>query len=160
MPFCLVWINLSINTHHGIIFETQSIKHKLFTLFCPFTFCLYFYLHVSLSIRQGNGARWRRVLPFPSPYTLLPNTYLLPIPSGDEKLNLISVSDGFGYTCLIPIPAVDIFFNKNKSIFHSRSQFCNELSRIDMMAINGYGDREERGRECEIWKEIWENYDR
>jgi len=26
------------------------------------------------------------------------------------------------------------------------------------MTINGYGDGEERGREYEIWKEIWENY--
>ena len=26
------------------------------------------------------------------------------------------------------------------------------------MAIDGYGDREERGRDCEIWKEKRENF--
>ncbi|KEH37549.1 hypothetical protein MTR_2g041280 [Medicago truncatula] len=41
---------------------------------------------------------WGRVLSSPSPYPIL--VYLpvtLPISNGDEKLNLIPVSDGFGY---------------------------------------------------------------
>ncbi|AES81509.1 hypothetical protein MTR_7g093550 [Medicago truncatula] len=58
-------------------------------------------------ISRHNGAGWGRVLPFPSSYLIL--VYLpvtLPIPNGDEKLNLISVLDGFGY----PRPCIDFFF--------------------------------------------------
>jgi len=50
-------------------------------------------------IRHGNGAGWGRALPSPSPSPTpiyLPVT--LPIPNGDEKLNLIPVPNGFGYT--------------------------------------------------------------
>ncbi|AES79352.1 hypothetical protein MTR_7g064770 [Medicago truncatula] len=60
--------------------------------------------------RHGNGIRWRQVLPFPSSYpTSIFLLVTLPISSGDEKSNLIPVSDGFGYPCLILIRAVDIF---------------------------------------------------
>jgi len=41
---------------------------------------------------------------------------------------------------------MNFFFNKNKNIFHPRAQCCNALSMIVMMAIDGYGDGEERGR--------------
>jgi len=96
----------------------------------------------------------------PCPHTLLPCTYLLPYPSStDEKSNLIPVPDGFEYPCPIPIPAVDHFLNKNKSIFQPRVQCCNTLSSKETMAIDSYNDEKEKGRECEIWKEKRENYD-
>ena len=65
----------------------------------------------SISIRHGNGAGWGRVLSSPSPspnLIYLPVT--LPIFNGDEKLNLIPVPNVFGYSCLIPVPAVNKFF--------------------------------------------------
>jgi len=34
----------------------------------------------------------------------------LPIPNGDEKLNLIPVPNGFGYSRPIPVPAMNQFF--------------------------------------------------
>jgi len=83
------------------------------------------------------------------PYTLLSYTYSLPYPCRDEKLNLISVPDGFGYPR--PIPAVDNFcLIKNKSIFQPRSQCCNALSSKKTMVIDDHVDGEDRGRECEI----------
>ena len=38
-------------------------------------------------------------------------------------------------------------------------QCYNALSNKEMMMIDDYGDGEERGRDCEIWKEKRENYD-
>jgi hypothetical protein len=88
-----------------------------------------------------------RILPSSFPYpTLIYLPVTIFIPSGDEKSK--------------PITAVGNFFNKNKSIFHLRAQCCNALSNKEMMVIDVYGDREWRGRECEIWKEKRENYDK
>jgi len=39
-------------------------------------------------------------------------------------------------------------------------QCCNALSSKEMIAIDGYDDGEERGRECAIWKEKRVNYDK
>jgi len=39
-------------------------------------------------------------------------------------------------------------------------QCCNALFNKEIMAIDCYGDGEERCRECEIWKEKRENYDK
>ena len=64
-----------------------------------------------LLCRHGNGEGWGRVLHSPSPYPIL--IYLpvtLPIPNGDEKLNPIPVPDGFGYLRLIPVRALNNFF--------------------------------------------------
>jgi len=100
-------------------------------------------------IRNGNGVEWGRILPSPSPYpTLIYLPVTLLISNGDEKSNLILVADGFGYTHLIPIRI--IFLNKNKSIFQSRSQCCPALSRMYIMNINSYGEREDRSQQCEI----------
>jgi len=94
--------------------------------------------------RHGNGAGWGRVLPSPSPYPIL--TYLpvtLPIPNGDEKLNLIP--DEFGDPIPIPVPVVNhfllifLFSNPNGNIVKHYVPFNisrkvspdNEICRLD-----------------------------
>jgi len=80
-------------------------------------------LGLRLKSRHGNGAEWRRVLLSSSPYlTLIYLHVTLPISSGDEKSNLISVLDSSRYPRPIPIPVVDKFFLKNKSIFQPQAQ--------------------------------------
>jgi hypothetical protein len=64
----------------------------------------------------------------------------------DDKLNLIPALDGFRYLC--PIPAVNNFFNKKRSIFQPQAQCCYALSNKEMMVIDGYGDGEEKDLEC------------
>jgi len=55
--------------------------------------------------RHGNRAGWGRVLPSPfSSLTLIYLPVILPIPNGDEKLNLIPVPNEFGYSCPISSP--------------------------------------------------------
>jgi len=54
---------------------------------------------------------------------------------------------------------VDNFFNKNKSIFQSRAQCSNALSNKEKM-IDDYGEGEEKGQECEKWKEKRETSDK
>jgi len=72
---------------------------------------------------------------------------ILLIPSGDEKLNPIPIFDGFRYPRLITIFVVEFYFNQNKSIFQPRLQCYNALSSKDMIAMDDYGNDEERGRE-------------
>jgi len=99
----------------------------------------------------------------PHPHTLHSNTYSLPYPYPVEMRNGISSPSPTGSdipASSIPIPALDNFFNKNKSIFQPQAQCFNALSRIEIISIDDYGDGEERGRECEIWNEIRENYDK
>ena len=101
---------------------------------------------------MAMGQGWRRGLPSPSPYPIL--IYLpvtLPIPNGDEKLNPIPVPDGFGYPRHIPVPALNIFFNKKWKFFlQPQEQRCNTLSNntltltfgrrndlVDPLNING-----------------------
>ena len=52
----------------------------------------------------GVGTRF--VFPIPI-LTLIYLPVTLPIPNGDEKLNLIPVPNGFRYFRLIPVPAVN-----------------------------------------------------
>ena len=61
--------------------------------------------------RHCKGAGWWRILHSPSSYLIL--IYLpiiLPIPNGDEKLNLIPIPGGFGYPRPIPIATLNNFF--------------------------------------------------
>jgi len=48
----------------------------------------------------------------------------------------------------IPVLAMDNFFLIKIKVFFS--QCCNALSNKYMMAIDDYGEGEERDRECEI----------
>ncbi|KEH43272.1 hypothetical protein MTR_1g089550 [Medicago truncatula] len=91
---------------------------------------------MSVWIRHDNGAGWGRVLPSPSPYPIL--IYLpvtLPIPNGDEKLNLIPVPDGFGYPRPIPTHAKA---NTAQIVFGKRR--CEKDKSIDKK-VNNLGKR-------------------
>ena len=70
---------------------------------------LIFFLTGVCSIRHGNGVEKGQILPSLSPYpTPRYLSITLFIFDGDEKLNLISVLDGFEYPR--PILAIDKFF--------------------------------------------------
>jgi len=61
--------------------------------------------------RHENRTGWGRVLPsLSSSSTPIYLPVTLRIPNGDEKLNPISVPNGFGYSRPIPVPAVNHFF--------------------------------------------------
>lgn len=93
--------------------KTHCIKLKLVQIL---------FLEEYIPIKHDNGARWGRVLPSPSSYPILIYLpFILPIPNGDEKSNLIPVPDGFEDPILIPDPhprtCSELFFNKKKSFF-------------------------------------------
>jgi hypothetical protein len=136
--------------------QTQTIYAILTIYFFVFIFIYMCFLVLGRVMGQGGDGFYLPRLHIP--YSQILTCY--PYPTGMRNWISSPSPTGSGIPVSSPFPQWIIFFNKNKSIFRSRSQFCNELSRIEMMTINGYGDREARGRECEIWKEIWENYDR
>ena len=68
-------------------------------------------LFVAKNIIAWQWVGWGQILHSPSPYLILIYLHVtLPISNGDDKLNLISVPDGFGYPCLIPVPVLNNFF--------------------------------------------------
>jgi len=112
-----------------------------------------------LKTRHGNGEECDELY-LPCPHTLLSYIYPLFCSNPVGMRNRISSPSptGSGIPALSSSPQWIIFLNK--SFFQPWLQCCDALSSKDMMEIDLYGDGEERGRECEIWKKKRENYDK
>lgn len=81
---------------------------------------------------HGNEAGGDEFLLFMFSSPALINLFItILISNGDKKLNLVYISNRFGYLRLISIPIVNRFFNKKKkSFFQPQRQYCNALSNI------------------------------
>jgi len=82
----------------------------------------------------------------PHPHIIFSCTYPLHYPYPVGMRNRISSPSPMGSG--IPVLAMDNFFLIKIKVFFS--QCCNALSNKYMMAIDDYGEGEERDRECEI----------
>jgi len=112
--FTQISLNLKISSFENsfVLIKIQHPRQHFPTIIINSTYLILFIVY-SLPSRHGNGAGWGRLLPSPSPYPILIYLHVtLLISNGDEKLNLILVPDGFGYPHLIPVPALNNFFNK------------------------------------------------
>ena len=118
---------------------------------------LYILLLPGMEIRQGGDGFY-----LPRPHTLFSYIYMLSYSYtvGMRNRNPSMSPTDSSIPASSPSPQLNNFFNKNKSNFQPWAQCCNALSSKEMTVVDDYDNKEERNRECEIWMEKRENYNK